>query len=119
MGRYVYIFLVILCSFVLTNISFAQEPDTTETAPPPPSTSGAGSDFVDLTQEAVIIKIEPERPRVNIIADRLKPEFDDINLDKSFSNELTGKGEKVIIMDQKDQHKFKTIEVSKILNRTR
>jgi len=118
MRRYLYIFLTLLCGLMLTNIGFAQEPDTTATAPPP-SSSSAGSDFVDLSQEAVIIKVEPERPRVNIIADRVKPEFDDINLDKSFNNELTGKGEKVIVTDQKDQHKFQTIEVSKILNRTR
>jgi hypothetical protein len=90
--------------------------DTTETTAP---VSSAGSDLVDLSADAVIIKIEPERPRVNIIADRVKPEFDNINLDKSFINELTGKGEKIIVVDQKVKDKFKTIEVNKIVNRSR
>ena len=46
------------------------------------ATSG---DFVDLTGDAVRITIEPDRPRVNIIADRIKPEFDMMNLETIIS----------------------------------
>ena len=82
---------------------------------PPP----AGTDIVDLTGEAVIIKIEPERPRVNIISDRIKPEFDMMNLDRSFLPELTGTGEKIIVVEPKAQTKNDEIDINKVLNRSR
>ena len=120
MGRKLNMTLMIFFVFSLSVNLFCQTADTTAApAAPVPSTSGAG-DIVDLSQEAVIIKVEPERPRVNIFAERIKPQFDDINLDKSFMNELTGKGEKVIISDEQSvSEKFHVIDVEKILNRTR
>ena len=116
MGRKLNMTFVIFFIFSLSVSLFCQTADST--AVPVPR-SGSGSDIVDLSQEAVIIKVEPERPRVNIFAERIKPEFDDINLDKSFMSELTGKGEKVVILDEKTPDQFKEIDVEKILNRTR
>ena len=116
MGRKLSMTLVIFFIFSFSVSLFCQTADSTATPAPG---SSAGGDIVDLTQEAVIIKVEPERPRVNIFAERMKPEFDDINLDKSFMNELTGKGEKVIVLDGKVTDQFKEIDVEKILNRTR
>ena len=74
---------------------------------------------MDLTGEAVRITIEPERPRVNIIADRIKPEFDMMNLERSFLPELTGKGEKIVIVDPKNQVKDDMIDINQIVNRSR
>jgi hypothetical protein len=116
MDRIIKLIFSVLFIFLLSGTLFSQ---TTDSTAAPVTPSGSGSDFVDLSQEAVIIKIEPERPRVNIFAERIKPEFDDINLDKSFINELTGKGEKVVVLDDKTNDQFKIIEVEKILNRTR
>jgi hypothetical protein len=76
-------------------------------------------DFVDLTGDAVRITIEPERPRVNIIADRIKPEFDMMNLERSYLPELTGKGEKIVVVDPKARTKGDLIEIKKIVNRSR
>jgi TonB family protein len=84
-----------------------------ETTPP------AGSDVVDLTGEAVIIKIEPERPRVNIIADRIKPEFDMMNLDRTFLPEITGASEKIIVVEPKARINYDEIDINKVLNRSR
>ena len=83
------------------------------------STGGDQGNFVDLTGEAVRITIEPERPRVNIIADRIKPEFDMMNLERSFLPELTGKGEKIVIVDPKNQVKDDMIDINQIVNRSR
>lgn len=116
MDRIINLFFSILFIILLSGTLFSQTTDSTAAAVTPSEEVG---DFVDLSQEAVIIKIEPERPRVNIFAERIKPEFDDINLDKSFKNELTGKGEKVVVTDEKTNDRFKIIEVEKILNRTR
>ena len=96
-------------NFTLPEVSSAQQP----------STSGNQGDFVDLTGEAVRITIEPERPRVNIIADRIKPEFDMMNLERSFLPELTGKGEKIVIVDPKNQVKDDMIDINQIVNRSR
>ena len=89
-------------------------PETVSTA----STDDPG-DFVDLTGDAVRITIEPERPRVNIIADRIKPEFDMMNLERSYRPELTGKGEKIVVVDPKARTSDDLIEIKKIINRSR
>jgi TonB family protein len=91
---------------------------------PPPATTPAPAaeepgDFVDLTGEAVRITIEPERPRVNIIADRIKPEFDMMNLERSYLPELTGKGEKIVVAEPKARSGDDLIEIKKIINRSR
>lgn len=83
------------------------------------STSEEPGDFVDLTGEAVRITIEPERPRVNIIADRIKPEFDMMNLERSFLPELTGKGEKIVVVDPKARISDDQIDIENIINRSR
>ncbi len=81
----------------------------------PPSSS---DDVIDLTADAVIIKAEPDRPRVNIISDRIKPEFDNINLEKSFRPELLGRAERIVIVKNKNEE-TQTIEIKQILNRAR
>jgi len=86
---------------------------------PQASTSGASGDFVDLTGEAVRITIEPERPRVNIIADRIKPEFDMMNLERSFLSELTGKGEKIVVVDPEAREGDDLLDINMIINRSR
>jgi TonB family protein len=84
-----------------------------------PVTSSAGSDVVDLTADAVIIKAEPDRPRVNIISDRIKPEFDNINLEKSFRAELLGETERLIIVRRNSDDKVETIDINQVVNRSR
>lgn len=78
-----------------------------------------GADVVDLTGEAVVIKVEPERPRVNIIADRIKPEFGNINLEKSFIPELLGRAERIEIVSHSKEEALKPIDTKQALNRAR
>jgi TonB family protein len=99
-------------TFVLPEAPSTPEVSTTSPADDP-------GDFVDLTGEAVRITIEPERPRVNIIADRIKPEFDMMNLERSYLPELTGKGEKIVVVNPKARIKDDLIEIKKIINRSR
>ncbi len=89
----------------------AQSTQRTQTAPV--------GDLVDLSGAAVIIKAEPDRPRVNIISDRIKPRFDNINLDKSFVPELKGEGEHIVIRKMTSDEEFETIEIKNLLNKTR
>ena len=76
-------------------------------------------EVVDLSGAAVRIKAEPDRPRVNIISDRIKPKFDNINLDKSFLPELKGEGEHIVIRKLEPEEQFETIEVKNLLNKSR
>lgn len=110
--RLIYTSLFLL--FVLQICALSQVSDTTAAQVP----SGP-ADVVDLTGQAVIIKAEPDRPRVNIIADRLKPTFDTINLEKSFYDELLGKSERIIVLDKSTEKEFEQIDVEKILNKIR
>lgn len=110
---------IIVCSIfffiLLTNLCFAQATDTTATD----VTSTGGSDFVDLSGQAVIIKAEPDRPRVNIIAVRIKPEFETIDLEKSFLPELTGRGERIVVVSRRQENEIQLIDIEKTLNRSR
>ena len=85
----------------------------------PDVSTGDQGEFVDLTGEAIRIRIEPDRPRVNIIADRVKPDFDMMDLERSYMEELTGGGEKIILVDPKAQFKDEKIDIEKIVNRSR
>ena len=109
-----FIYLIILIVFFVPIICVAQTADSVSA----PAASDPG-DFVDLTGEAVIIKAEPDRPRVNIIADRLKPTFDSINLEKSFYDELVGKSERIIVLEESSEKELQPIDVEKILNKMR
>jgi hypothetical protein len=113
MNRFFLIFPSLVFIITFSSIGFGQTSDTTAT------TTEEVGDFVDLTGEAVRITIEPEKPRVNIIADRIKPEFDMMNMQRSFRSELTGSGEKIVVADPKARIKNDKIDVNKILNRSR
>jgi len=107
--------LISLLLVLMAGSVLAQTPDSTRVRAPRGS-----SDVVDLTTEAVRIKAEPERPRVNIIADRIKPEFENINLERSFFAELMGKGERIVILDKPEStDEIERIDIEKILNKSR
>ena len=88
-------------------------------ATPSYSEDTGGGDVVDLTGQAVIIRIEPERPRVNIIANRVKPEFGNINLEKSFMPELLGRAERIEIVSRSKEEEIKPIDIKQVLKRAR
>jgi len=115
MSRIRIIAFTLFLFILLTNLCYAQATDTTTTDVASPG----GSDFVDLSGEAVIIKAEPERPRVNIISDRIKPEFVTIDLEKSFLPELTGRGERIVVIPRRQEHEIQLIDIAKTLNRSR
>lgn len=113
MSRFIFICFLLFFILLISGNVFGQSADTTVTDAAPVG------DFVDLSGQAVIIKVEAEKPRVNIISDRIKPEFGNVNLDKSFLPELTGEGEKIVVIEQNKQQAIKPIEVEKIINKVR
>ncbi len=65
-----------------------------------------------------VIKVEIEKPQVQIIGKRIQPEFQNVNLEKSFINEILDKGQQ-IKFDYAYGNKPKRIDLKKILNRQR
>lgn len=65
-----------------------------------------------------VIKIEVEKPQVQIIGKRIQPEFEDVNLEKSFLNEILDKGQQ-IKFDYVFSDKINRIDIDKLLNRQR
>ncbi|MEJ2052930.1 MAG: hypothetical protein P8X42_03330 [Calditrichaceae bacterium] len=56
---------------------------------------------------------------MTIISDRIKPEFDDVHLDKSFMSEITGEGEKFIFKVETKFEAKKRIDTEKLIRKTR
>lgn len=100
--------IIVICSGV-----YAQVTDTTAV------TTTGGDDFVDLSDQATIIKVEPERPRVTLITERIKPQFTDVNLNKSFIKEILSKNDKNLVENKMIPEERTIIDVDKIVNKNR
>ncbi len=74
------------------------------------------SDIVEAGES--LIKIEVEKPQVQLISQRIKPEFDEVNLEKSFIKEILDEGQtlKIGIVEEKEDNR---IDIKKLLNRNR
>ena len=70
-------FMLFLAGFI-----FAQDADTTQVQQPAPPPGGV----IDVGE--ALIQIEVEKPQVQLFNQRIKPEFDEVNLEKSFINEI-------------------------------
>ena len=96
--------IIVICSGV-----YAQVTDTTAV------TTTGGDDFIDLSDQATIIKVEPEKPRVTLITERIKPQFTDVNLNKSFIKEILSKEEIIKILLDEFKNQLSEEEIKKRL----
>ena len=102
-----YIFACLL--IILVSSGYGQ--DTTQAAP--------SGDIIDLSGAAIQIRTTIEKPRVKIVTERIKPEFNELTLEKSFLNELLGGGEAIEYIPREEEMKNEIIDLEKIVNRTR
>lgn len=65
------------------------------------------------------IKVSIEAPQVKLFTDRIKPDFDDIHLDKSFIKEIVGAGEKFVVQKKTVASKAERIDIEKLLKKIR
>ncbi len=105
-----YIAFILITVFFITN-SFAQVSDSTQTE------DNVQQDNIIEAGES-IIKIEVEKPQVQLFSQRIKPEFDEVNLEKSFIREIIDEGQALKIESTKDR-KNDIIDIKKLLNRNR
>ncbi len=93
----------------------------------------AGEDTVTVTQPEevvqtdegkeidfgdVVFQIKAEAPQVTLISSRIKPEFDDVHLEKSFVKEIVGAGE-VYLFEKKPTVNQRRIDIEQITNKLR
>jgi hypothetical protein len=106
------LYLILFCSLFLsvTNI-FAQTADTLQTTNPIDQ-----GDIIEAGE--AIIKIEVEKPQVQLFSQRIKPEFDEVNLEKSFLKEILDEGQ-VLTIESLEDKETDRIDIKKLLNRNR
>jgi hypothetical protein len=65
------------------------------------------------------IKIKIETPQVAIYSKRIKPEFDDVKIDRSFRKELIGENEKINLKQHSDNAEYYRIDVEQLMKKLR
>jgi len=65
------------------------------------------------------IKVKVETPQVKLYSSRIKPEFDDVHLEKSFKKEIIGLGETFEIKKAIRNETSKRIDIDKVLKKLR
>ncbi len=104
-------FILFFGFFLLTSNVLAQAIDSAQT------TNQADQGDIVEAGEAVI-KIEVEKPQVQLFSQRIKPEFDEVNLEKSFIKEILDEGQALKIQAA-DNTETDRIDLKKLLNRNR
>jgi hypothetical protein len=104
--------LIFILIFIIPLFLSGQVSDSTQVSP-----TFAEDEIISL--EAQEIKITVEKPQVTIISDRIKPEFDDVHLDKSFLSEITGEGEKFIFKVESKFEARQRIDVDRLIQKSR
>jgi hypothetical protein len=85
------LYLLFWLIFGVYTATFAQEP----AQPAQPQDSGNQQQVQVIDIEAQILDARVELPQVQILDKRKKSNFDEVNVEKSFSSELSGKTEKL------------------------
>ncbi|KAA3611271.1 MAG: hypothetical protein D8M58_14980 [Calditrichaeota bacterium] len=112
MKKQKFFLLAFFCGiFLFASNTIAQVADTTQTD------FQVADDGVVEAGEAVI-KIEVEKPQVQLFSQRIKPEFDEVNLEKSFLKEILDEGQTLKVKSVKEDDAEK-IDIKKLLNRNR
>ncbi|MCB0284334.1 MAG: hypothetical protein KDF60_17250 [Calditrichaeota bacterium] len=65
-----------------------------------------------------LIQIQVEKPQVQLFSQRIKPEFDEVNLEKSFVKEILDEGQTLKITSN-DKSEKRRIDLKTIVNKNR
>jgi len=97
--------------FLMTSNIFGQAADTLQTDSGPIDEG----EIVEAGEQ--LIKVEVEKPQVQLFSQRIKPEFDEVNLEKSFIKEILDEGQDIKIENKKE--KRKRIDIEQFVNKNR
>ncbi len=76
-----------------------------------------GNNVIELKTAEIKVKIET--PQVKLYSSRIKPEFDDVHLEKSFKKEIIGLGETFEVKKAIQNKINKRIDIDKVLKKLR
>ena len=97
--------------FLFASNIFGQSADTLQT-------NSAPIDEGEIVEAGEsLIKVEVEKPQVQLFSQRIKPEFDEVNLEKSFLKEILDEGQEIKIEDKAEERK--EIDIDKFVNKNR
>lgn len=82
-----------------------------------PKKGNKQNQIIDLGAKEVKIKIET--PQVQIYSQRIKPEFDDVKIDRSFHKELIGEDEKINLKPRSDFAEYNRIDIEQLMKKLR
>ncbi|WP_456443564.1 hypothetical protein, partial [Caldithrix abyssi] len=74
-------------------------------------------EVIDLGATEIRVKIET--PQVQLITKRIKPDFDEIKLDRSFKKELIGEDEKINLKARPEMAEYLRIDIDKLMKTLR
>ncbi len=85
--------------------------------PEPSVAQDVGNNVIELKTAEIKVKIET--PQVKLYSSRIKPEFDDVHLEKSFKKEIIGLGETFEVKKAIQNKINKRIDIDKVLKKLR
>jgi len=103
----------IIC--MIPALGIAQDVQPEEESVQPSATSFSDDEVIELGVEEIRITIE--KPQVLLFSNRIKPEFDEVNLEKSFMTEIVGGSERIVFDFSKSKQPVERIDISKLLNK--
>ncbi len=83
----------------------------------PKQAANNSNEVIDLGETEVKIKVET--PNVQIYSKRIKPEFDDIKIDRSFRKELIGEDEKINLKPHSESTEYIRIDIGQLMKKLR
>lgn len=103
-----YIFLI---NLIYSVSAFSQNANTAQ------QNQDNTGDIIEL--KTTEIKVVVEKPQVTLFSDRIKPNFDQVKMQKSFIPEIVGAGENFIIREKSTDRSSYVIDIKKIINKQR
>ncbi len=98
------------------SFSWGQEADTVA-AQQQQQPAATGDEIIEAGE--AVIQVTVEKPQVQLFSQRIKPEFDEVNLEKSFMGEILNRGGSSKLDIKATEAKAKKIETQQLLNRQR
>lgn len=116
MSKFIFIsFLSILCFCPLWAIAQEALPGEEATEEARPASPGMPGEVVEL--EAAEIKVTIEKPQVLLFSNRIKPQFDEVNLEKTFLPEIIGESETFVFDFSDSKQPVERIDIEKLLRK--
>jgi len=106
--------IILLLGF---SLSWGQEADTVAAQQQQQQPAATGDEIIEAGE--AVIQVTVEKPQVQLFSQRIKPEFDEVNLEKSFMGEILNRGGSSKLDIKATEAKAKKIETQQLLNRQR